>query len=244
MPLFFLESAIGQFSSQSPINVWSAVPILQGVCVCRWKTSLALVNPKAAASLADPAQYPNLFPGLDEALQTEQFLERERCQQRPAGRAAAAGAVANWERRPVDEMRLARDAGTFVYVAPGSADAAADVDEEEEEEKEEEEQQQQQQQQQQEQEEEVHGQVGGTDEPAAPVRTAPAAVPVDPVPVDPVPVTEPAAVEAAAPAPVAATTAAAAELDDADLDLDLENLDLDDNVDTTDVNLDDDFLDF
>ncbi|XP_041638581.1 sodium- and chloride-dependent neutral and basic amino acid transporter B(0+)-like [Cheilinus undulatus] len=31
IPLFFLESAIGQFCSQSPINVWRAVPILQGV---------------------------------------------------------------------------------------------------------------------------------------------------------------------------------------------------------------------
>ncbi|XP_034541776.1 sodium- and chloride-dependent neutral and basic amino acid transporter B(0+)-like [Notolabrus celidotus] len=31
IPLFFLESAIGQFCSQGPINVWRAVPILQGV---------------------------------------------------------------------------------------------------------------------------------------------------------------------------------------------------------------------
>nr|XP_057910467.1 sodium- and chloride-dependent neutral and basic amino acid transporter B(0+)-like [Doryrhamphus excisus] len=31
IPLFFLESAIGQFSSQGPANVWRAVPLLQGV---------------------------------------------------------------------------------------------------------------------------------------------------------------------------------------------------------------------
>ncbi|XP_047204717.1 sodium- and chloride-dependent neutral and basic amino acid transporter B(0+) [Girardinichthys multiradiatus] len=31
IPLFFLESAFGQFCSQGPINVWRAVPILQGV---------------------------------------------------------------------------------------------------------------------------------------------------------------------------------------------------------------------
>uniref|UniRef100_UPI0037E6FDFD sodium- and chloride-dependent neutral and basic amino acid transporter B(0+)-like n=1 Tax=Semicossyphus pulcher TaxID=241346 RepID=UPI0037E6FDFD len=31
IPLFFLESAFGQFSSQGPISVWRAVPILQGV---------------------------------------------------------------------------------------------------------------------------------------------------------------------------------------------------------------------
>ncbi|KAM6980779.1 sodium- and chloride-dependent neutral and basic amino acid transporter B(0+) [Aplochiton taeniatus] len=33
MPLFFLESSLGQFCSQGPINVWRAVPILQGVGV-------------------------------------------------------------------------------------------------------------------------------------------------------------------------------------------------------------------
>ncbi|CAJ1051706.1 putative sodium- and chloride-dependent neutral and basic amino acid transporter B(0+) [Xyrichtys novacula] len=31
VPLFFLETSIGQFCSQGPINVWRAVPILQGV---------------------------------------------------------------------------------------------------------------------------------------------------------------------------------------------------------------------
>uniref|UniRef100_A0A665VY10 Transporter n=1 Tax=Echeneis naucrates TaxID=173247 RepID=A0A665VY10_ECHNA len=33
IPLFFLESAIGQFCSQGPINIWRAVPLLQGVGV-------------------------------------------------------------------------------------------------------------------------------------------------------------------------------------------------------------------
>nr|XP_054606163.1 sodium- and chloride-dependent neutral and basic amino acid transporter B(0+) [Nothobranchius furzeri] len=33
IPLFFLESAFGQFCSQGPINVWRAVPLLQGVGV-------------------------------------------------------------------------------------------------------------------------------------------------------------------------------------------------------------------
>ncbi|XP_041808355.1 sodium- and chloride-dependent neutral and basic amino acid transporter B(0+) [Chelmon rostratus] len=31
IPLFFLESAFGQFCSQGPINIWRSVPILQGV---------------------------------------------------------------------------------------------------------------------------------------------------------------------------------------------------------------------
>jgi hypothetical protein len=39
-------------------------------CVCvllygqDWKRDLASVNPKAADALADPQEYPNLFPGL------------------------------------------------------------------------------------------------------------------------------------------------------------------------------------
>ncbi|XP_029683122.1 sodium- and chloride-dependent neutral and basic amino acid transporter B(0+) isoform X1 [Takifugu rubripes] len=33
IPLFFLESAFGQFCSQGPINIWRAVPIMQGVGV-------------------------------------------------------------------------------------------------------------------------------------------------------------------------------------------------------------------
>ncbi|XP_057700938.1 sodium- and chloride-dependent neutral and basic amino acid transporter B(0+) isoform X2 [Corythoichthys intestinalis] len=33
IPLYFLESALGQFCSQGPIHVWRAVPILQGVGV-------------------------------------------------------------------------------------------------------------------------------------------------------------------------------------------------------------------
>ncbi|XP_026202361.1 sodium- and chloride-dependent neutral and basic amino acid transporter B(0+) [Anabas testudineus] len=33
IPLYFLESAFGQFCSQGPINIWRAVPILQGVGV-------------------------------------------------------------------------------------------------------------------------------------------------------------------------------------------------------------------
>uniref|UniRef100_A0AAQ5XE70 Transporter n=1 Tax=Amphiprion ocellaris TaxID=80972 RepID=A0AAQ5XE70_AMPOC len=39
IPLFFLESAIGQFCSQGPINMWRAVPVLQGVGL-----SMVMVN--------------------------------------------------------------------------------------------------------------------------------------------------------------------------------------------------------
>lgn len=30
IPLYFLESAIGQFCSQGSVNIWRAVPLLQG----------------------------------------------------------------------------------------------------------------------------------------------------------------------------------------------------------------------
>ena len=37
-----------------------------------WKKDLAKINPKAAEALADPAQYSNLFPDLQLAMQAEQ----------------------------------------------------------------------------------------------------------------------------------------------------------------------------
>lgn len=37
IPLFFLESAFGQFCSQGPINIWRSVPILQGKTTVRVK---------------------------------------------------------------------------------------------------------------------------------------------------------------------------------------------------------------
>lgn len=43
-----------------------------------WRDSLAQKNAKAAQSIADPTAYENLFPGLNEAFKTEQFLAAER----------------------------------------------------------------------------------------------------------------------------------------------------------------------
>ncbi|XP_071327805.1 coatomer subunit beta'-like [Trachinotus anak] len=49
-----------------------------------WKESLSKVNQKAADALADPAQYSNLFPGLQQALQAEQYLKETHVRVRPA----------------------------------------------------------------------------------------------------------------------------------------------------------------
>lgn len=42
-----------------------------------WRAELAKVNEKAGQSLADPDQYENLFPTLQELLKTEQFLIKQ-----------------------------------------------------------------------------------------------------------------------------------------------------------------------
>ncbi|XP_056139515.1 coatomer subunit beta'-like [Lampris incognitus] len=49
-----------------------------------WKESLSKVNQKAADALADPTQYSNLFPGLQQALLAEQYLKDTHVWVRPA----------------------------------------------------------------------------------------------------------------------------------------------------------------
>ena len=43
-----------------------------------WKKDLQQQNPKAAESLADPDEYPNLFPDLQLALKAEELSARRR----------------------------------------------------------------------------------------------------------------------------------------------------------------------
>jgi len=52
--------------------------------VTLWRESLSTKNPKAAQSLANPAEYENLFPGLQDALKAEQFLTAQRQRVLPA----------------------------------------------------------------------------------------------------------------------------------------------------------------
>ena len=49
-----------------------------------WKESLSKVNQKAADALADPTQYGNLFPGLQQTLLAEQYLKETHVRVRPA----------------------------------------------------------------------------------------------------------------------------------------------------------------
>lgn len=39
-----------------------------------WKDALKSTSPKVSQALADPSEYPNLFPGLEQQLQAEQYL--------------------------------------------------------------------------------------------------------------------------------------------------------------------------
>jgi coatomer subunit beta' len=60
-----------------------------------WKEDLQKQNPKAAESLADPAEYPNLFPELQRALlaahEEEQAEEESPAAMDEVSTAAAAG---------------------------------------------------------------------------------------------------------------------------------------------------------
>lgn len=52
--------------------------------VAAWQADLAKINPKAAESLANPDEFPNLFPDLQDALAAEAMLEQRRARPLPA----------------------------------------------------------------------------------------------------------------------------------------------------------------
>jgi len=49
-----------------------------------WRAELTKVNPKAAESIADPLDYPNLFEGLHHALKAEEWLKAHPLHEAPA----------------------------------------------------------------------------------------------------------------------------------------------------------------
>ncbi|MEW5308232.1 MAG: hypothetical protein WDW38_000207 [Sanguina aurantia] len=104
--------------------------------VCKvWKKDLALLNPKAAESLADPDEYPNLFPELALALQAESISTASRSKLVDASR------YAEFEGSTlVNLIEAAREMGTM-SLSNGHAEAEEDEQLEEEDEEVEEEQQ-------------------------------------------------------------------------------------------------------
>uniref|UniRef100_A0A146LR86 Coatomer subunit beta' n=1 Tax=Lygus hesperus TaxID=30085 RepID=A0A146LR86_LYGHE len=92
-----------------------------------WKT---LSKDKTGQSLADPAQYPNLFPKHTEALKAEQFMKKELTQRIPAS--SHKDIKPNYERNAIEEMKEAEANGLFTYdppVAPASINNLIDVSE-------------------------------------------------------------------------------------------------------------------
>ncbi|KAF5288983.1 hypothetical protein FQA39_LY03862 [Lamprigera yunnana] len=77
-----------------------------------WRAKLSAINEKAGQSLADPEQYENLFPGLNEAIATQHFLQKQHSTFLPAR--AAVNEVSNRKRVPIEEMKVALAAGTFI----------------------------------------------------------------------------------------------------------------------------------
>ncbi|XP_060578773.1 coatomer subunit beta'-like isoform X2 [Ruditapes philippinarum] len=79
-----------------------------------WRESLH--NVKAANSLADPAEYENLFPGFAETVKCEQFLKPQRMRRYPAR--TYPQVPANSDRVPLEEMAAAEEKGAFSYQPP------------------------------------------------------------------------------------------------------------------------------
>lgn len=88
-----------------------------------WRNELAKINEKAGQSLADPEQYENLFPGLHDALKTEQYLTREK---RTLPATLAPQIPLNIDRRAFNEMQEAEDNGTFEFNPNQEAAKASD----------------------------------------------------------------------------------------------------------------------
>lgn len=72
-----------------------------------WRTQLSKVNEKAGQSLADPADYPNLFPNYEASLKAEEMLKKERAQHIPA--ADFSEILPNYDRKPLEELNAIKD---------------------------------------------------------------------------------------------------------------------------------------
>jgi len=68
-----------------------------------WRVQLGKVSEKAGQSLADPADYPNLFPDLQASMQAEAVLRQERSKCIPA--TDYSEIMPNHERNPLEELK-------------------------------------------------------------------------------------------------------------------------------------------
>lgn len=92
-------------------------PSRAGEVVVRWQADLARANPKAAEALANPDDYPNLFPGWSEALEAERAVYGAV----GAGEEQGVGMGAGAEEAGVDEGADSEEAGAGAAPAVGAA---------------------------------------------------------------------------------------------------------------------------
>jgi hypothetical protein len=83
----YIASLLGQQNSHRfevrSHNTYIALPSFFRV-VKLWRENLGKINAKSAQSLADPAEYENLFPGLKDSCRTEQYVKAQRAKKLPA----------------------------------------------------------------------------------------------------------------------------------------------------------------
>nr|XP_022901859.1 coatomer subunit beta' [Onthophagus taurus] len=135
-----------------------------------WRQQLSAINEKAGQSLADPKDYENLFPGLENAIAAQCYMQHELHNLPDASKAMKI--PPNHERNPIEEVKAAIASGMFCYTPPSELKR---------------------------QEKEMTQSEFGK-------------------------------------------AASKTVLTDDDLDLDLEGMNLDENIDTTDINIDEDLL--
>jgi len=98
--------------------------------VALWRVQLGKVNEKAGQSLADPADYSNLFPDFEASLKAQQMLARERANVIPA--ADFKEILPNHERNPLEELSaLADEEGEQVEEEKEKSPRAAEASREE-----------------------------------------------------------------------------------------------------------------
>ncbi|KAK0145548.1 Sodium- and chloride-dependent neutral and basic amino acid transporter B(0+) [Merluccius polli] len=93
IPLYFLEAAIGQFCSQGPINIWRAVPLLQGVGMAAVALN-TIVAIYYGVILAYTVYY--LFASFQYPLPWSNYLEDMNCTSPPQVVNVTSMSVSNW----------------------------------------------------------------------------------------------------------------------------------------------------
>ncbi|VUZ39819.1 unnamed protein product [Hymenolepis diminuta] len=70
----------------------------------KWRTWLQVSHPKAAEALANPSEYSNLFPHLEESLAAEKFLAADHCRRKNLPATVYPEQTPLWERDVAEEM--------------------------------------------------------------------------------------------------------------------------------------------